>query len=197
MLAWDLSGTGLAPGVTADPATPAHLRFAGAAQAVRPDVVVHAHREDGYAVLRGAAASLSALLAAAGEAFPLILLDAGCNEEGVGVADRALAVADRLVLVTGTEPDDVAAAAARLRAIRGTGHGRALAEGALVVVTSSGRVPMGAVRTALDLLRPLAGGVVALPWDPALRTSAIRSAALDPATARVALGVAAATVAVL
>lgn len=196
VLAWDLAGSGLHPSGTRPAASGPHADFAAAASVVRPDAVVTTHTEDGYAVLHGAAASLHALLTAARDAFPLVLLDAGHTDVD-GRAPRAVDVADGLVLVSGTEPDDVAGTHALLRGLQQTPRGAALLADAVMVVPLTARRRTSAVRRALDALEPLVGRAVLLPYDPALRTAVVRAAALDAETRRAALAAAAAAAAAL
>ncbi|WP_460798745.1 MinD/ParA family ATP-binding protein [Microbacterium sp. GXF0217] len=154
---------------------------------------VHHQSADRYDVLRSnpellatdqrlEAADFDLLVQVATRFYRLIVFDSG-NDESADRWLRMIDASDQLVIPTLPSPECAESAALLLEALRDRDdHSRQLADNAVVVVTQpepgSGRA---AARIA-DAFAPLVRDVETIPFDPALKSGALRFDALRPRT---------------
>lgn len=164
---------------------------------------VHPQPADRYDVLRSNPELLAAdqrldsgqfdlLMRVAARYYRLVLFDSGNDES----ADRWLRMIDstqQLVIPTLAVPESAESAALLLEALRQRDEASAaLADGAVVIVTQAEPHGAAAVQRMADRFAQTVRAVGTIPFDPALRSGALRFDQLRPATRDAWLRVAAA-----
>jgi len=162
---------------------------------------VHHQVDDKYDVLRSnplllphqqrlTAADFDAVHQVAAKYFRLIFVDSG-NDETAPHWLQMISHADQLVVATTTRPDHAEAGRLLLDALRDRDeHARALADGAVVIVSQADREEASAA-TIMAGYEGLARQALTIPYDRAMRAPWLRYSALQPATRRAYLAAAA------
>ena len=171
------------------------------ARAADLSAYVHHQVDDKYDVLRSnplllphqqrlTAADFDAVHQVAAKYFRLIFVDSG-NDETAPHWLQMISHADQLVVATTTRPDHAEAGRLLLDALRDRDeHARALADGAVVIVSQADREEASAA-TIVAGYEGLARQALAIPYDRAMRAPWLRYSALQPATRRAYLAAAA------
>jgi len=171
------------------------------ARAADLSAFVHHQVDDKYDVLRSnplllphqqrlTAADFDAVHQVAAKYFRLIFVDSG-NDETAPHWLQMISHADQLVVATTTRPDHAEAGRLLLDALRDRDeHARALADGAVVIVSQADREEASAA-TIVAGYEGLARQALAIPYDRAMRAPWLRYSALRPATRRAYLAAAA------
>jgi MinD-like ATPase involved in chromosome partitioning or flagellar assembly len=156
---------------------------------------VHHQTEDRYDVLRSNPHLLATrqriggdefdkLMQIAARYYRLVIFDSGNDES----ADRWLRMIDatqQLVVPTLPAPESAESAALLLEALAERDeHSAALAHNAVVVVTEPERGGQSNTRVVADAFQGLVREAVVIPFDPAMKSGALRFDALRPATRR-------------
>lgn len=154
---------------------------------------VHPQPADRYDVLRSNPELLATdqrldrdqfdlLMRVAARYYRLVLFDSGNDES----ADRWLRMIDstqQLVIPTLAVPESAESAALLLDALRQRDEASAaLADGAVIIVSQAEPHGAGAVQRIADRFAGTVRGVGTIPFDPALRSGALRFDQLRPAT---------------
>ena len=165
---------------------------------------IHHQTDDRYDVLRSNPRVLSAdqrltmsefdaLVTTVTRGYRLVVFDSG-NDESADRWSRMIDWAGQLVVPTLTSPESAESAALLLEALAARDERSALlARDAVVVITQAEPTTNDRLAQLVGTFRQLARAVTVVPFDPALKSGALRFGALRPPTQRAWIAAAAHT----